>query len=241
MSTPPEPTSVENSQLAATPLERLVLAERQLVSYARDLRKVFQAERARREELERAYRHMLLALTRALDLRDTETEEHSTRVTHYAMTIGREMGLSANELAALELGALMHDVGKIGIPDAILRKPGPLSDEEWVIMRRHPKLGYEILHGVDFLAASLPVVLYHHERWDGTGYPGGLTGEDIPLAARIFAIADAFDAIISSRPYKPPLPVSVALERLHQVTGTHFDPCVVEAFFRTPLANGQTT
>jgi HD-GYP domain-containing protein (c-di-GMP phosphodiesterase class II) len=237
MSLSSEPIAGEAA--GATPLERLVLAERQLVSYARDLRKVFQAERARREELERAYRHMLISLTRALDLRDTETEEHSTRVTHYAMTIGRVMNLSVEELAALELGALLHDVGKIGIPDAILRKPGPLSEEEWVIMRRHPKLGHEILFGLDFFAASLPVVLYHHERWDGNGYPSGLAGEAIPLAARIFSIADAFDAITTSRPYKSAQPVSVALDRIQAGSGSHFDPRVVEAFYRTPMARGE--
>jgi putative nucleotidyltransferase with HDIG domain len=219
-----------------SPIEQLALAEKQLVQYARDLRKVYHAERARREELERAYRHMLLALTRALDLRDTETEEHSTRVAQYAMTIGRAMGLPAEQLAALELGALLHDVGKIGIPDAILRKPGPLDVAEWEIMRRHPKLGHEILHGVDFLEPSLPVVLYHHERWNGNGYPCGLAGEAIPLNARIFAIADAYDAITSSRPYKSAQPVAVARQQITAAAGAHFDPQVVEAFLHTPLA-----
>ena len=239
MSPLPEPVVADLPNASA--LERLVLAERQLVSYARDLRKVYQAERARREELERAYRHMLLALTRALDLRDTETEEHSMRVTQYSLTIGRAMGLSPEQLAALELGALLHDVGKIGIPDAILRKPGPLNEEEWTIMRRHPKLGHEILHGVDFLEPSLPVVLYHHERWDGNGYPSGLAGEAIPLAARIFAIADAFDAITSSRPYKKAQPISFAVEAIQTASNKQFDPAVVETFLHTPIVRGEGT
>ena len=210
--------------------ERLALAEAQLVSYARDLRIVYQAERQRREELERAYHATLLALSRALDLRDTDTEGHSQRVTSYSLTIGRTLGLSAEALAALELGAMLHDVGKIGIPDAILRKPGPLSAEEWEVMRRHPRLGHAILRDVGFLSPSLPVVLHHHEKWDGGGYPERLSGEAIPLAARIFAVADAFDAIISPRPYKAALPVAVALERIHAASGSHFDPQVVEAF-----------
>ncbi|MBI3762801.1 MAG: HD-GYP domain-containing protein [Chloroflexi bacterium] len=215
---------------------RLAMTEAQLVEYARDLRTIYQAERRRREELENAYRATLLALSRALDLRDTETEEHSQRVTRYSLAIGRELGLDGADLAALELGATLHDVGKIGVPDAILRKPGPLSDEEWAIMRRHPQLGYTILRGVDFLAPCLPVVLHHHEKWNGAGYPAGLAGEAIPLAARIFAIADAYDAITSPRPYKAALPAEVAVERICKDAGTHFDPAVVEAFLRVPPA-----
>jgi len=212
------------------PDERLAQAEAQLVNYARDLRIVYQAERRRREELENAYRATLQALSRALDLRDTETEEHSHRVTRISMAIGRQVGLAGPDMAALELGALLHDVGKIGVPDAILRKPGPLSDEEWVVMRRHPQLGFTMLGGIDFLAPCLPVVLHHHEKWNGSGYPDGLASSAIPLAARIFAVADAYDAITSPRPYKTALPVEIAVERIKDASGTHFDPEIVEAF-----------
>ncbi len=210
--------------------QRLAMVEAQLVSYARDLRTIYQAERARREQLERAYRATLAALSRALDMRDTETEEHSERVIRYTMAIAGELGMNEQELEALQWGAMLHDVGKIGIPDAILRKPGPLSPDEWGIMRKHPTLGYTILHEVEFLQGALPIVLHHHEKWNGKGYPHGLSGPQIPLQARIFAVADAFDAITSWRPYKRPEPHQVALQRIMQDSGSHFDPQVVEAF-----------
>lgn len=212
---------------------RLASTEAQLLSYAEDLRLLYQVERAHRQQVEQAYHSTLMALSRALDLRDTETEEHSLRVTDCALAIGRRLGLASGDLAALELGALLHDVGKIGIPDSILRKPGPLSAEEWDVMRRHPQLGHAILSGVDFLAGSLPVVLHHHEKWDGGGYPDGLAGDAIPLAARIFAIADAFDAITTSRPYKTSLPAETALQRIRADAGRHFDPRLVGVFLET--------
>jgi HD-GYP domain-containing protein (c-di-GMP phosphodiesterase class II) len=212
--------------------DRLALAEAQLVTYARDLRTVYQAERQRREALERAYHSTLLALCRALDLRDTETEEHSLRVVRYSLALGQALTLHPQDLADVELGAMLHDVGKIGIPDAILRKPGPLDEAEWAMMRRHPQLGYDILRGVEFLAPALPIVLHHHEKWNGGGYPHGLRGEEIPLAARIFAIADAFDAMISLRPYKKPFPPVEALARIRQDSGSHFDPELAAVFTR---------
>lgn len=212
--------------------DRLALAEAQLVTYARDLRTIYHAERRRREALERAYHSTLRALCRALDLRDTETEEHSLRVVRYSLALGREFGLGPEDLSDVELGAMLHDVGKIGIPDAILRKPGPLDEAEWAMMRRHPQLGYDILRDVEFLAPALPVVLHHHEKWNGSGYPHGLRGEEIPLAARIFAIADAFDAMISPRPYKKPLPPAEALARIQQDSASHFDPELAAAFPR---------
>ena len=232
--TDPVPPSASDPMDLAAYNERLARAEAQLVTYARDLRTIYQAERARREQLERAYVATLVALSRALDMRDTETEEHSLRVTRYSLAIGQKLGLTSEALASLELGAMLHDVGKIGIPDAVLRKPGPLTEAEWGIMRQHPRLGFTILSGVEFLAPSLDVVLHHHEKWNGTGYPDGLEGDAIPLAARIFAAADAFDAITSSRPYKVALPVEEALLRLQHDSGTHFDPVVVEAF--VPIA-----
>jgi len=206
------------------------MIEAQLVNYARDLRIVYRAERSRREELERAYRATLTALSRALDLRDTETEEHSERVGRYAMAIARALRLDGQSLDALQWGAILHDVGKIGIPDSVLRKPGPLDDHEWAIMRRHPRMGYELLQAVDFLQPSLPVVLHHHEKWDGSGYPDHLSGESIPLLARVFAVADAFDAMTSWRPYKAALPPETALARIRTDSGTHFDPGIVASF-----------
>ncbi len=225
-------TDLDRDDPGSTTVDRLAMVEAQLLSYARDLRTIYQAERERRQELERAYRATLTALSRALDMRDTETEEHSERVIRYTMCIARAMGLSRKELEAIQWGAMLHDVGKIGIPDAILRKPGPLNEEEWAIMRRHPRLGYTMLQDVDFLAPSLPVVLYHHEKWDGSGYPEGLERDSIPLAARIFAIADAFDAITSWRPYKRPQSPDLARRIIERDAGSHFDPQVVEAFLR---------
>src|SRR5258706_2642371 len=145
--------------------------------------------------LENAYRSTLRALTAALETRDAETHGHSERVVTFSLRLGREYGLTAPEMKALEFGSLLHDIGKIGVPDAIMRKPAKLTDEEWIKMREHPLHGQQILKGIDFLKRSSRVVAQHHEKWDGSGYPFGLGGEDIDICARIFAVADAFDAI----------------------------------------------
>ena len=187
--------------------------------------------------LEEAYRSTLKALTAALETRDTDTGGHSERVVSFSLRLGREMGLGEEELRALEFGALLHDVGKIGIPDAILRKPSGLTSEEWLTMRAHPSLGGLILRGIEFLSGAARVVEQHHEKWDGTGYPAGLRGEEIDLNARIFAVADAFDAMTSDRVYRVGRPYEGAALELAACAGTQFDPSVVAAFRRVPAGD----
>jgi putative two-component system response regulator len=184
--------------------------------------------------LEDAYRSTLKALTAALETRDLETHGHSERVVTYSLRLGREYGLDSQRIKALEFGSLLHDIGKIGVPDSILRKPAKLSDDEWVLMRQHPVHGQQILRGIEFLEGAARVVGQHHEKWDGSGYPLGLSGDDIDLCARIFAVADAFDAITSDRVYRKGKPYQAAAQELHDWAGKQFDPKVVEAFHRVP-------
>ena len=184
--------------------------------------------------LEDAYRSTLKALTAALETRDSETHGHSERVVTYSLRLGREYGLSAEQMKALEFGSLLHDIGKIGVPDLILRKPAKLTDEEWVLMREHPLHGQQILRGIEFLEGPARVVAQHHEKWDGSGYPLGLQGEDIDLCARIFSVADAFDAITSDRVYRRGKSYQEAADELDEWAGRQFDPKVVEAFHRVP-------
>ncbi|HET8625994.1 MAG TPA: diguanylate cyclase [Thermomicrobiales bacterium] len=181
------------------------------------------------EELERSYNATLTAFSGMLDARDSETEGHSQRVVALALALGRTIGLGPQDLAALEVGALLHDIGKVGVSDAILRKPGPLSDQEWTEMRKHPEIGHRLTEEIPFLQPASPVVRHHHERWDGSGYPDRLRGEDIPLLARIFAVVDAFDAIVSDRPYRRGQSPTRAVAEIQRGTGTQFDPLVVEA------------
>lgn len=181
--------------------------------------------------LEESYQATLLALSAALDARDRETEGHSRRVTKLALAIGEQLNLSTQELTNLERGALLHDVGKIGVPDNILLKSGPLTKMERELMNRHPQLGYDMLKGIPFLQEALPVVLHHQEMWDGSGYPEGLSGEKIPLGARIFAVADTYDAMTSTRPYRSAMTHEEALQEIRRCRGTQFDPRVVDAFF----------
>ena len=181
-----------------------------------------------------AYRSTLRALTAALEARDSETHGHSERVVTYSLRLGREYGLDQQEMNALEFGSLLHDIGKIGVPDAILRKPSKLTDEEWVRMKEHPLHGQQILRGIDFLQRSSQVVAQHHEKWDGSGYPLGLQGEDIDICARIFAVADAYDAITSDRVYRRGKPYEAAAEELELWAGRQFDAAVVAAFHRVP-------
>ncbi len=187
-------------------------------------------------ELNEAYNSTLEALVTALDARDTETEGHSIRVTEYTMELARLLNITDHEfLDALDKAALLHDIGKIGIPDAILRKPGKLTPQEWEIMKKHPIIGYEIIKKIKFLEKSAPIVLHHHERWDGKGYPDGLKGEEIPLGSRIFAVADTIDAMTSDRPYRKALTFEIVSEELKKFKGIQFDPQVVDAFFKKPL------
>ena len=186
------------------------------------------------DSLENAYRTTLQALTAALETRDAETHGHSERVVTFSLRLGREYGLTVAQMKALEFGSLLHDIGKIGVPDAILRKPAKLTDEEWVRMREHPMHGQQILRGIKFLEGAARVVAQHHEKWDGSGYPLGLKTEDIDICARIFSVADAFDAITSDRVYRQGRPYEAAAEELNEWSGRQFDPKVVEAFHRVP-------
>ncbi|HKP36039.1 MAG TPA: HD domain-containing phosphohydrolase [Pyrinomonadaceae bacterium] len=184
--------------------------------------------------LENAYRSTLQALTAALETRDAETHGHSERVVTFSLRLGREYGLGPAEMKALEFGSLLHDIGKIGVPDAILRKPAKLTDEEWVRMREHPLHGQQILRNIKFLEGAARVVAQHHEKWDGSGYPLGLKAEEIDICARIFSVADAFDAITSDRVYRKGRPYEAAAQELDEWVNRQFDPKVVEAFHRVP-------
>ena len=170
-----------------------------------------------------------------LEARNIETRGHSERVVTYSVRLARELGLDEAEMQAIELGALLHDIGKIGIEDKILLKPEQLTGPEWIEMRKHIEKGAQIIEGIPVLRAALPVITQHHERWDGTGYPAGLTGELIDIKARIFAVADALDAITSDRPYDPARGFAEARDEMVMGAGKQFDPKVVEAFSRVSL------
>ncbi len=176
------------------------------------------------------YDHTLAALMSALDASDRETEGHSARVSQLAMRLGKEMNLRGRQLKALERGALLHDIGKIGVSDNILHKPGELTEAEWKIMRSHPDIGARIVEDIPFLQDTLPIIRYHQERWNGSGYPAGLRGKDIPLAARIFSVVDAFDALTTERPYREKISHEKAVSYLREQAGILFDPEVVAAF-----------
>jgi putative nucleotidyltransferase with HDIG domain len=186
------------------------------------------------EEVENSYRNTLKALVQALETRDSETYGHSERVVTFSLRLGHEVGLDKEGLKNLELGALLHDIGKIGVPDAILRKPSALNREEWDKMKLHPIHGQNILRHIAFLEAAGRIVAQHHEKWDGSGYPFELRGQEIDLGARIFAVVDAFDAMTSDRVYRRGCSYAAALEELEGCAGTHFDPAIVEAFKRVP-------
>lgn len=213
----------------------LVVAKQRYENHLEELVEQRTAELDRAlNSLEGAYRSTLKALTAALETRDSETHGHSERVVTYSLRLGREYGLNSEQMKALEFGSLLHDIGKIGVPDSILRKPAKLTEEEWVRMREHPLHGQQILRGIEFLQGASRVVAQHHEKWDGTGYPLGLRAEEIDINARIFAVADAFDAITSDRVYRRGKPYEAAAQELDDWAGRQFDPKVVEAFHRVP-------
>jgi cyclic di-GMP phosphodiesterase len=187
------------------------------------------------QELVRVYSGTLEAMILALDLREHETGYHSYRVTEYAINLGKHMRLSDEELSIIAKGALLHDIGKIGVPDHILLKPDKLTDDEWELMRKHAEFGYELLKKIDFLEHSAKIVHTHHERYDGQGYPSGLSGEDIPLGSRIFSVVDALDAMTSRRTYRKAIPFEDAVQRIAEASGTQFDPKVIEVFLQVPV------
>jgi response regulator RpfG family c-di-GMP phosphodiesterase len=221
--------ALERRQLLIEHREHHVLLEYRVAEATRELA-------AALGELQQTYLATLEALGSALATREVGTELHSRRVHAYSIALARAHRLPEEELEALGRGVLLHDIGKIGISDSILLKPGPLTPEEWQVMRRHPEVGRQLLERIPFLRNAIPVVYHHHERWDGTGYPMGLAGPAIPLGARIFAIADAFDALTYDRPYSKAIPMEAARERIRIAAGTHFDPDVVATFLAMPLA-----
>ncbi len=186
------------------------------------------------QDLEQSYDYTLEALGGALDAKDAETEGHCQRVTAFTITIARAMGVEKTMLRHIARGAFLHDIGKMGVPDSILTKPGPLTAEEREIMRRHCEIGYSVLERIPFLKEAAEIVLSHQECYDGSGYPRGLKGEHIPLGARIFAVADTLDAMISDRPYRKALPISAARDEIRRFSGRQFDPRVVEVFLAQP-------
>ncbi|MCL4272997.1 MAG: response regulator [Anaerolineales bacterium] len=182
------------------------------------------------EKLLSAYDATIEGWSRAMDLRDRETEGHTLRVTDLSIKLARRMGISEGELIFIRRGALLHDIGKLGVPDAILHKASSLSDDEWKIMRQHPQFAYDMLYPIEYLRPALDIPFCHHEKWDGTGYPRGLKGRDIPLSARIFAVVDVWDAVTSDRPYRPAWDKKKAMDHINEQSGIHFDPKVVVEF-----------
>jgi HD-GYP domain-containing protein (c-di-GMP phosphodiesterase class II) len=211
-------------------------ASSQLERYAADLRETFKQERTRSQELKRSYRATVRALANAVEARDAYTGRHAERVAAYGLEIAAAAGLDLVDSPELEFGFLLHDIGKVAVPDAILFKSGRLSDEEYALIRRHPQTGSEILRDIDFLGEAKLVVRHHHERWDGTGYPDNLRGDAIPLSARVFSVADTLDALTSDRPYRPACSFSEARAIIGAAAGTQFDPAVVEAYAQVPDA-----
>ena len=208
----------------------------QLERYATDLRETFKAERAQRARLQESYMSTVRALSNAVEARDSYTGKHAERVAAYGLVIAKAMGSRLADDPTTEFGFLLHDVGKVAVPDAVLYKPGPLTDEEREIIARHPVIGVQILRGIEFLGEAKNVVRHHHERWDGTGYPDGLEGDEIPLAARVFAVADTLDALTTDRPYRPAATLTYARDVITAASGTQFDPKVVAAFGDVPDA-----
>lgn len=186
------------------------------------------------QQIERSYEDTLQALGSAIDLRDDETAGHSLRVCRYSLEIARAMGWSDKQLGSLARGAYLHDIGKLGVPDGILLKPGPLTADERKVMQRHVQLGFDLVKDIAFLADAAEIVLTHHERYDGGGYPRGLKGEEISLSARIFAIADTLDAITSDRPYRRAASFEFARETIRRFSGSQFDPKIVDVFLSIP-------
>ena len=210
--------------------------QRQLERYAADLREVFKQERNRALELRESYRATVRALSNAVEARDSYTGKHAERVTAYGLALAEAIGLHTDTLPGIEFGFLLHDVGKVGVPDAILFKPGALDESEFALIAQHPVIGSEILRDVDFLGEGKLVVRHHHERWDGGGYPDRLVGDAIPLAARVFAVADALDALTTDRPYRRGTRFSRARDEIRSNAGSQFDPDVVAALESIPDA-----
>ena len=209
----------------------------QLVVFAREIGSLYQAERARSVELEEAlegirdmYVSTMTSLAKVVEAKDVTTRGHLDRTHRYGLALAERVDPELAARPEVGYGFFLHDIGKVGVPEAVLCKPGPLDEAEWIVMREHPAIGAQIVSPIRFLAGAVEIVQTHHERWDGLGYPQGLRGEEIPLAARIFAIADSFDAMTSDRPYRAAMPLERALEEIRAGAGTQFDPDVATAF-----------
>ncbi|MFN3283720.1 MAG: HD-GYP domain-containing protein, partial [Pseudothermotoga sp.] len=202
----------------------------QQTAIAIDSARLFEDLQRRNVELIDAYDATIEGWAYALDLRDKETEGHSERVTELTLKMARKMGIRDEELIHIKRGALLHDIGKMGIPDHILLKPGKLTDEEWELMKKHPFYAYQMLSRIEYLRPAIEIPYCHHERWDGTGYPRGLKGKEIPLSARIFAVVDVYDALTSDRPYRKAWSKEKAIEYIKNEKGKQFDPKVVDIF-----------
>lgn len=208
----------------------LIRAFADQAAVAIDNAQLFEDLQESNRELQEAYQATLEGWVSALDMRDKETEGHTQRVTILTERLARQMGVNGDALVHITRGALLHDIGKMAIPDSILLKPGALTDEERELIKQHPVYAYDMLKRIEFLLPAIDIPYCHHEKWDGTGYPRGLRGEDIPFAARIFPVVDVYDALVSDRPYRKGYPVEQVKEMIRKDSGTHFDPQVAEAF-----------
>jgi ribonuclease P protein subunit RPR2 len=208
--------------------------EQQLERYAADLRETFKEERARAHELRRSYMLTVRALAGAVEARDAYTGRHAERVAAYGLQIASAAGMQLGDEPQIEFGFLLHDAGKVAVPDAILFKPGPLTPAERAIVEQHPLTGWKIVRDIEFLGAARDVIRSHHERWDGMGYPDGLAGTEIPLSARVFAVADTLDALTTTRPYRRASSFARARAIITRDSGTHFDPEIIAAYESLP-------
>jgi HD-GYP domain-containing protein (c-di-GMP phosphodiesterase class II) len=229
----PHPAGREGSHLDA----ELPAVDAQLVVFARELGSLYRAERVRSRELEHAlqdvremYVSTMTSLAQVVEAKDRTTRGHLDRTQRYGLALAARVDPELAQRPEVAYGFFLHDIGKVGIPEAVLCKPGPLTEAEWGVMRAHPTIGAQIVEPIRFLQGAVEIVRTHHERWDGRGYPQGLRGEEIPLAARVFAIADCFDAMTSDRPYRMALPFDAAYDEIVDGSGTQFDPQVVDAF-----------
>jgi HD-GYP domain-containing protein (c-di-GMP phosphodiesterase class II) len=211
----------------------------QLVVFAREISSLYRAERSKSRELEAAldgiretYVATMASLARVVEAKDVTTRGHLDRTHRYGMLLARRLDPELGARPEVGYGFFLHDIGKVGVPEAVLCKPGPLNEAEWAVMREHPTIGAQIVSPIRFLAGAIEIVQSHHERWDGRGYPRGLRGEQIPLAARVFAVADSFDAMTSDRPYRSAMPLEEALGEIRRGAGSQFDPEVARAFLR---------
>ena len=226
----------QNSELEAK-IYSLSQIQQQSLVCAEDFRQTYLAEKKEAERLrdalrliERTYDSTLFALVNALDAREQETQAHSHRVMEFTRTMAERAGIEGDELTNIARGGLLHDIGKIGIPDGILLKPGSLTDKEWKTIRKHPYIGFRMLQGINFLVEPSKIVLHHQEKFDGTGYPSKLKGNEIPVGARLFAVADTLDSMTADRPYRKALTYGHAVDEMKKFAGTQFDPWAVEIF-----------